>query len=200
MVKMQFKKLIKSISETLNELARDFFFNVIASSIIMPKRIRTGIYNLGGMNIQTNLMGPRIFMGGNKITIGQNSYVNHNCFFDNMESIEIGRNCIIAMNVMFCTSTHAINDEINNFNNLLIDDDIKVGDTEGKRIVIEDNCWIGARATILPGVRIEKNCIIAAGAVVTKDCASNGLYAGVPAKRVKDISINLKERHVYAYH
>ncbi len=168
-------------------LIRDLIFNIIAASILTPMRIRKLIYNMGGMDIRTNLIAPRIFMGGNMVSIGEGSYVNYNCFFDNLAPVKIGKNCIIAMNVMFCTSTHAINDEISDQDNLLIDDEIKVGDTEGKEIIIQDNCWIGARATILPGVKIEKNCVIAAGAVVTNDCTSNGLYAGVPAKRVKDL-------------
>jgi maltose O-acetyltransferase len=54
--------------------------------------------------------------------------------------------------------------------------------------VIEQGAFIGARVTILHGVRIGSGCVIASGAVVTKNCDPNGLYAGVPAKRIKDLS------------
>ena len=50
-----------------------------------------------------------------------------------------------------------------------------------------DGCWICAGCTILPGVTIGEGCVIAAGSVVNKDCAPDGLYAGVPAKRIKDL-------------
>jgi maltose O-acetyltransferase len=50
---------------------------------------------------------------------------------------------------------------------------------------IGDRCWIGARATILPGVSIGDGTVVAAGAVVTKDCEPDALYAGVPARRLR---------------
>ena len=54
-------------------------------------------------------------------------------------------------------------------------------------IVIKRNAWIGAAATILPGITIGENAIVAAGSVVTKDVPSNTIVAGVPAKHVKNI-------------
>jgi acetyltransferase-like isoleucine patch superfamily enzyme len=56
-----------------------------------------------------------------------------------------------------------------------------------KPIVIKRNAWIGAGATILPGVTVGENAIVAAGSMVTKDVPSNTLVAGVPAKKVKRI-------------
>lgn len=56
-----------------------------------------------------------------------------------------------------------------------------------KAVVIGDDCWVGANATILPGVTIGKHCVIAAGAVVTKDMPPHTLVAGVPAKIIKRI-------------
>jgi acetyltransferase-like isoleucine patch superfamily enzyme len=49
--------------------------------------------------------------------------------------------------------------------------------------------WIGANAIILCGVTVGEGCIIASGSVVTKDCYPNGMYAGVPAKRIKDLDV-----------
>ena len=56
-----------------------------------------------------------------------------------------------------------------------------------KPIVIEDNVWIGIDATILPGVTLGRNCVVAAGSVVTKDVPANMIAAGNPAKIVKQI-------------
>jgi acetyltransferase-like isoleucine patch superfamily enzyme len=55
------------------------------------------------------------------------------------------------------------------------------------KIVIKKNAWIGAGATILPGVTIGENAIVAAGAVVTKDVFDNTIVGGVPAKLIKKI-------------
>ena len=55
-------------------------------------------------------------------------------------------------------------------------------------IVVGDGVWIGARATILPGVQIGDGAVVAAGAVVTRDVAANSLVAGVPAKTIRELS------------
>jgi acetyltransferase-like isoleucine patch superfamily enzyme len=56
-----------------------------------------------------------------------------------------------------------------------------------KAVVISDDCWIGANAVILPGVTIGEHCVVAAGAVVTKDVPSYSLVGGVPAKILKTL-------------
>ncbi|GLB61749.1 acyltransferase [Cytobacillus sp. NCCP-133] len=63
----------------------------------------------------------------------------------------IGDKCAIAPQLMFCTTTH----DIGKYS--------RAGKLIRKPIIVEDGCWIGTRATILPGVRIGKECIIAAG-------------------------------------
>jgi len=54
-------------------------------------------------------------------------------------------------------------------------------------VMIEDDVWIGANAVVLPGVKIGNHCVVAAGAVVTKDVPPHSLVAGVPAKVIKQI-------------
>ena len=70
------------------------------------------------------------------------------------------------------------------------DDSDKRIDEQGvstSQVVIGDDVWIGANAVVLPGVTIGTHCIVAAGAVVTKDVPSHSLVAGVPAKIIKKI-------------
>ncbi|WP_447643573.1 acyltransferase [Nocardioides zeae] len=52
---------------------------------------------------------------------------------------------------------------------------------------IGNGAWIGARALILPGVSVSEGCVIAAGAVVNRNTEPHGLYAGVPARRIRDL-------------
>ena len=54
-------------------------------------------------------------------------------------------------------------------------------------VTIEDDVWIGANAVILPGVTIGEHCVVAAGAIVTKDVPPHSLVAGIPAKVIKNI-------------
>ena len=65
---------------------------------------------------------------------------------------------------------------------------VQQGEESPKKVIIEDDVWIGTNAIIMPGVRIQKGCIIGAGAVVTKDCEAFGIYLGVPAKKVRSRS------------
>lgn len=57
-----------------------------------------------------------------------------------------------------------------------------------KPITIGNGCWIGANSIVLPGVNIGNGTIVAAGFVVIQDCEENSLYAGVPAKKIKQLS------------
>lgn len=59
------------------------------------------------------------------------------------------------------------------------------GHSDQKPIIIEDDVWIGARVTILPGVTIRKGTVVAAGSVVTKTLEGNSVIGGVPAKLIK---------------
>ena len=56
-----------------------------------------------------------------------------------------------------------------------------------KPVTIKDHAWIGSGVTILPGVTVGERAVIAAGSVVTKDVQPNSVYAGIPAKKIKDI-------------
>ncbi|MBQ9356432.1 MAG: acyltransferase [Prevotella sp.] len=57
-----------------------------------------------------------------------------------------------------------------------------------KPVTIADDVWIGANAVVLPGVSIGRHCVVAAGAVVSKDVPDNSIVAGVPAKVIKHIT------------
>lgn len=62
------------------------------------------------------------------------------------------------------------------------------GKKSSSPIEIKDGCWIGANSTILPGTVIEKGCVIAAGSVVKGRCRQDALYAGVPAKVIRELN------------
>ena len=94
----------------------------------------------------------------------------------------IGSNVSIAPNVTCVTSSNANNgDEINAFayvsERLTCEGDVVIG----------DEAWIGANATILPGVTVGRCAVVGAGAVLVRDADAYGLYAGVPAKKIGDV-------------
>lgn len=111
------------------------------------------------------------------VFIGHSSFVNTQCHLEAVAPIRIGRECGLGMQVLIVTSGHDI------------DDHGRWSAVRNARpVTLGDNVWVGARSVILPGVTVGEHCIIAAGSVVTRDCAPWGLYAGVPARRVRDLS------------
>ncbi|WP_372757531.1 sugar O-acetyltransferase [Lactococcus lactis] len=114
---------------------------------------------------------------GRHVEIGNNFYANMDCIFLDVNKIKIGNNVMVGPRVSFYTVGHPI------------DPQIRIEELEfGLPITVEDNVWIGGSATILPGVTIGKNSIIAAGAVVTKDVAANTIVGGNPAQLIRAIN------------
>jgi len=123
-----------------------------------------GIFNAGP--------GSCISIGNNaEVILGDNSSITANSKIISHKKIIIGDNVLISWDVQIMDT---------DFHNILIDNY-----EQKKEIVIEDNVWIGSRATILKGVTIGKGSVIAAGSVVTKDVPENTLVAGVPAKIIR---------------
>ncbi|MEK3885905.1 acyltransferase [Bacillus sp. FSL K6-3431] len=144
--------------------------------MLLPQKLRYFLYKLAGMRTaSSNIRSGCIFRGKN-LMIEKGVLLNHNVFIDSWEKVIIKENTAIAFDVLICTSSHKIGDKFK-----------RAGESDRKPIVIGKGCWIGARATILPGVTIGDGCFIAAGAIVTKDCKPNTLYAGVPAKEIRSL-------------
>jgi len=117
------------------------------------------------------LLSPFTADYGKKIKLGKNVFVNINNYFMDGATIEIGDNVFIGPSCGFYTANHPL-DYTNRNQGLEKALPIKIG----------DNCWFGANVSVMPGVTIGEGCVIAAGAVVTKDMPANSLIAGVPAK------------------
>lgn len=161
--------------ELVKEIIWDVLANNVAASVLLPNRIRVMLYRWLGIQTITNDIRSRCNFRGADIKIGRGSFLNHSCVIE--DHVEIGDNCMIAFDVIFCTSTHKIGTHGK-----------RGGDSVSQPVKVGDGCWIGARVTVLPGVTIGDGCIIAAGAVVCSDCEADGLYAGVPARRIKELS------------
>lgn len=120
----------------------------------------------------TVLINADAFLGSRtNLSVGAKTFINYGCFFDLAAPTVIGERCDIGYQVMFITSTHANGDH-----------DRRAGDVVAKEIRVGSGVWIGARATILPGVSIGNGCVIGAGALVLTDCEEDTTYVGVPAR------------------
>lgn len=110
------------------------------------------------------------------IRIGKNVFINHDCTFLDIGGITIEDEVMIGPKVSLITEEHPLSPVERKA--LLV-----------KPVVIKRNAWIGAGATILPGVTVGENSVVAAGAMVTKDVPANTVVAGIPAKVIKTLEI-----------
>ena len=111
---------------------------------------------------------------GKNTHIGDNVFINACCHFQDHGGIFIGDRCQIGHNVVFATLDHGLKPE-------------ERRTMTPAPIVLGKNVWVGSNSTILQGVTVGDNAVIAAGAVVTKDVAANTVVGGVPARKLKDI-------------
>jgi len=134
--------------------------------------IRKTIYRLAGIKIgsgSTIHMWAGFFQPKN-ITIGQGTIIGDQAFLDGRARLTIGNHVAIASSVLIYNSEHNVHSD--NFDP--IEEPVEIG----------DYVFIGARAIILPGVKIGRGAIVAAGAVVTKDVAEMTIVGGIPAKEI----------------
>ena len=119
------------------------------------------------------------------LEMGEGTYANLGLTLlsdDYTPRVHIGNHVSIAANVTFVPMASANNgQEINTYP--YVRDHL----TKAADIVVEDEVWIGADVTILPGVHIGRFAVIGAGSVVTGDVEAYHIYAGVPARKIRDI-------------
>jgi acetyltransferase-like isoleucine patch superfamily enzyme len=108
-----------------------------------------------------------------EIYIGDDIHIGRHVVITSIEKIEINKNSLLSEFVYISDHEH----DIKNSKTPLVKKNLK---TKGK-VIIGENCFIGFRAIILPGVILGDGCIVGAGSVVTKSFASNSIIAGVPA-------------------
>jgi acetyltransferase-like isoleucine patch superfamily enzyme len=170
----------------MNHLARRARFDgllylcnkVIAE--IPSHTLRLGFYR----HVMAFEIGKRsfIFMGASfdsrgGFSIGDHSVINENCRLDNRGTLHIGANVSISSEVCILTADHDPQSE--SF----------VG--RNRPVEIEDYVFIGTRALVLPGCKIGRGAIVAAGSVLTKDVEPFAIVAGNPAKLVGQRPQNL---------
>lgn len=141
-----------------------------------PELIRSVFSRLIGKAVDAGffLIPPFYTDFGENISIGKNVFVNHACTFMDRGGITLEDEVLIGPKVNLITTNHPI-------------DPAQRRATISHPILVKKGAWIGAAATIMPGVTIGENAIVAAGAVVTKDVPSNSIVGGVPAKLIKSI-------------
>lgn len=111
---------------------------------------------------------------GSNISIGRNVFINTGVMFSDLGGITVEDGVLIGPFAKVVSVNHPL-------------DQSERRSLQLQSVVLKKNAWIGAGATILPGVTVGENAVVAAGAVVSKDVPDNTLVAGVPAKIIKEL-------------
>lgn len=122
--------------------------------------------------------------GGKHVVLGKNVYANFNLTMVDDTYIYVGDYTLFGPNVIIATAGHPILPQLR-----------EKGLQYNASITIGKNCWIGAGAIVLPGVKIGDNCVIGAGSVVTKDVPANSVAVGNPCRVLREIG--KKDREFY---
>lgn len=120
------------------------------------------------------------YYSGCDIIIGDNCVINRGCYLDGRTGIEIKNNVNVSFGTTILTLQH--------------EPQSSFFECKGGKVVIDNDVWVGARAIILPGVKVGEGAIIAAGAVVCKDVEKYTIVGGVPAKVIGHRTNDLRYR------
>lgn len=126
----------------------------------------------GKIGVGSRVLPPLNLVCADQVTIGKNVIVMGGSLMMSRGGITIDDDVMIAANAQLISNNHDLHDR-----QILICKPVHIG----------RNAWVGAGATILPGVTVGDNAVVAAGAVVTKDVAPNTIVGGNPAKFIKNI-------------
>lgn len=169
---MNIKKMLDAIDEIL--------FKILSKHIeIMPRRFIKLI-----ANYYPDARIRKAYWRKLGVNMGKNTYPNlgFQSTSDGEDLVFIGDNVSIAPYVTFIPESSANNGvEINNI------DYVKNKLSRKEKIIVEDEVWIGANVTILPGVLIGRCSVIGAGSVVVRNVEAFSVYAGSPAKKIRDL-------------
>ena len=129
-----------------------------------------------GVDPSTVIFGGLRISGEGRLKIHRDCFISFDCLVDCSADVVIGERVAMAAGARIISSGHDFSDPRQ-----------RAGARSMAPISIGAGSWLGAGSTVLGGLTIGPGVIVAAGAVVTRDCAPHGLYAGVPAHRIRDL-------------
>ena len=141
-----------------------------------PASMRALFSRLTGAAVDDSfwLMQPFYTDFGKNIRVGRNVFVNHACEFMDRGGITIGDDVLIGPKVNLVTVNHPL-------------DPARRHSTWCAPISIRRGAWLGAAVSVMPGVTIGENAVVAANAVVSRDVPDNTVVGGIPARVIKNV-------------
>lgn len=167
------RQVVRSLKQDLGRAALHGVLNSLAGSVLVPRVLRFLVYRACGMDIRSANISSGVTFLSRDVSIGGGVFVNWGTVFEG-GPITIGERTQVGQQVAFITAHHPL-------------DRRGRPSHEYRALPIEvgADCWLGARVTVLGGVRIADGCTVGAGSLVNRDLVEPGVYAGAPARLVK---------------
>jgi acetyltransferase-like isoleucine patch superfamily enzyme len=154
----------------------------LGENVYIGKCVNIQVHKQGQLIIENNvtiLDYTNIFVHSNAfMKIGDSTFISHHCEFASSQSISIGKECAFAA---YCTMIDTDKDYTD------YTTPMPLRKAKTNPIILEDNIWLAYKVTVLKGVQIGRNCVVAANAVVNKNIPAYTVAAGVPAKVIKHL-------------
>ncbi|MDD5489635.1 MAG: DapH/DapD/GlmU-related protein [Candidatus Moranbacteria bacterium] len=181
----------------------NIFSKIIGHLVSIPARVKGMKFGRGsfigpGYAVAPRLKGTRLgnnvvigrnawldisrYKKGGRIFIGDGTQIGRSAVISACQKISVGKKCLISYNVTLADHDHDVfNPDVS---------PMDAGITEGKEILIEDECFIGAHSFVLKGVHLGKHSVVGANSVVTKSFPAYSVIAGSPARLIRSLKEN----------
>jgi acetyltransferase-like isoleucine patch superfamily enzyme len=166
----EYSKIAKLITEAQRTIAE------LNTGYRDPAEVRALFSRLTGAEVDASfwLLPPFYTDFGRNIRVGRNVFINHACEFMDRGGITIGDDVLIGPRVNVVTINHPLDPTMRR-------------STYCAPVVIEKGAWLGAGVSVMPGVTIGQNAVVAASAVVTRDVPANAVVGGIPARVIRHL-------------
>jgi maltose O-acetyltransferase len=148
---------------------------------VISRRIRTALLRANGARIGsgTYFHGGTHFTNPRNLTIGDDCFVNRNCYFDLESSITIGDSVVLGHGTTLITTHHRLGPSQR-----------RSGAFYGEPVQIEDGAWLGANVILMPGVSVGPGAVVGAGSLVRTDVEPDTVVGGVPARLLGNLPVH----------
>jgi acetyltransferase-like isoleucine patch superfamily enzyme len=150
----------------------------LARHDLMPDGVRPWLLRRAGHQVDGSAVifaGLRL-SGERRLVVGKRAFISFDCLVDCSADVVIEEGVALAAGTRIISSGHEFDDPRQ-----------RAGARTMAPVTIGAGAWLGAGSTVLAGLTVGPGVVVAAGAVVTRDCSAHGVYAGVPARRIREL-------------
>lgn len=173
---------MNGVLRVLRRVCHDVYVNGLAGSELLPSHVRYLLLRaFPGFDMRRCIIeGGVQWWGSGPVSVGARAFINRGCLINHSGSVTIGDDVALGPGCALITASHETGPASR-----------RAADGTTAPVTVGVGAWLGARVTVMPGVTIGPGAVIGAGSLVLADVPPNTVYAGAPAKFVRDLSADV---------